>query len=104
MPSAIILSYPMMDAVCNMPHRMVCSPIRSDFTSATNEEASTPARLPPVAEASALAVSKPLPSGSFSGCTAIRVGTPNPRLYSSRTSVPGHFGAHITTVISGRTS
>lgn len=69
--------------------------------------------------------------GSFSGCTAIRVGTPKPRLYSSkhipmfscmvfrwfqctvasllgnpqasqlgssRTSVPGHLGATMTTV------
>ena len=67
--------------------------------------------------------------GSFSGCTAISVGTPKPRLYSfcitfpvsdvqcchaigtnsekmikfsnclsSRTSVPGHLGATMTTV------
>ena len=32
-----------------------------------------------------------------------RAGAPNPRLYSSRTSVPGHFGATMMTVRSGRT-
>jgi len=31
------------------------------------------------------------------------VGTPKPRLYSSRTSVPGHFGATMITVRSSRT-
>lgn len=30
------------------------------------------------------------------------VGTPKPRLYSSRTSVPGHLGATMITVRSGR--
>ena len=38
--------------------------------------------------------------GSFSGCTAINVGTPKPLKYSSLTSVPGHFGATIITVMS----
>ncbi len=77
---------------------MVCSPIKSDFTSATNEECNTPALLPPVATAYALANSKPSFLGSFSGWTAIKVGTPKPLLYSSLNSVPGDFGAIIITV------
>ena len=85
-----------------MPHRIVCSPIRSDFTSATNDDSSTPARSPPVAAAYAFAISRPSPRGSFSGCTAMSVGTPKPRLYSARTSEPGHFGATMITVRSGR--
>lgn len=68
----------------------------------TNEEWSTPALSPPVADAYAFASSSPSPRGSLSGCTASKVGTPKPRLYSSRTSVPGHLGATIITVMSGR--
>ncbi len=46
---------------------------------------------------------QPLRSGSFSGCTAISVGMPKPRVYSTRTSEPGPLGAIITTVMSRRT-
>ena len=46
---------------------MVCSPIKSDLTSATKEDSKTPALCPPVATAYALAISKPFLSGSFSG-------------------------------------
>mmetsp|Transcript_11053 Transcript_11053/g.36462 ORF Transcript_11053/g.36462 Transcript_11053/m.36462 type:complete len:218 (+) Transcript_11053:675-1328(+) len=103
MPFSTILSNESTAPVCSIPHRIVCSPIRSDLTSATKDDSSTPARSPPVAAAYALASSSPSPRGSFSGCTAMSVGTPNPRLYSSRTSVPGHFGATMMTVRSGRT-
>jgi len=74
--------------------------MRSDFTSATNDDWSTPALSPPVPAAYAFAISRPSPLGSFSLCTAIRVGTPKPLLYSSLTSVPGDLGATIITVIS----
>ena len=50
-----------------MPHKIVCSPIKSDLTSATNEDSKTPALWPPVATAYALAISRPNPKGSFSG-------------------------------------
>ena len=41
---------------------------------------------------------------SYTNATSngFKVGTPKPRLYSSRTSVPGHLGAIITTVRSLR--
>mmetsp|Transcript_19762 Transcript_19762/g.59136 ORF Transcript_19762/g.59136 Transcript_19762/m.59136 type:complete len:273 (+) Transcript_19762:577-1395(+) len=103
MPAATILSKHSTAPVCNMPHKMVCSPIKSLLTSAMKLLNKTPARCPPVAAAYALASSRPSPLGSFSGCTAMSVGTPKPRLYSSRTSVPGHFGATMMTVKSSRT-
>mmetsp|Transcript_16226 Transcript_16226/g.50199 ORF Transcript_16226/g.50199 Transcript_16226/m.50199 type:complete len:292 (+) Transcript_16226:705-1580(+) len=102
-PRSIMWSKHSTDPVWSMPHRIVCSPMRSDLTSATNDDSSTPARSPPVAAAYALACASPLPSGSLTGCTAMSVGTPNPRLYSSRTSVPGHFGATMMTVRSSLT-
>jgi len=46
-------------------------------------------------------MSSPSPLGSFSGCTAIKVGTPKPRLYSSRTSVPGDFMKNIDADVIG---
>ena len=88
------------EPVCKTPHNIVCSPIKSDLTSATNDDSKTPALWPPVETAYAFANSNPSPFGSFSGCTAIKVGTPNPRKYSSLTSVPGHLGATIITVMS----
>src|ERR1035437_8753266 len=47
------------EPVCNKPHKMVCSPIRSDFTSATKDESKTPALCPPVPTQYALAISIP---------------------------------------------
>ena len=102
MPFSTILSKQRMAPAWSMPQRIVCSPIRSDFTSAMNDDSNTPARCPPVPAAYALANSMPSPLGLFSVCIAISVGTPKPRLYSSRTSVPGHFGATIMTVMSSR--
>src|SRR5690606_27697053 len=102
MPFSIILSKDRIDPVCNRPQRIVCSPIKSDFTSATKEERNTPALCPPVPTQYAFASISPFPCGSFSGCTAIKVGTPNPRQYSALTSLPGHLGATIITVRSFR--
>lgn len=51
MPLAVILSKERTAPVWSMPHRIVCSPIRSDLTSATKDDSSTPARSPPVAAA-----------------------------------------------------
>ena len=56
-----------MEPVCSTPQRIVCSPIKSDFTSAINDELRTPALSPPVETAYALANSKPSFFGSFSG-------------------------------------
>ena len=47
----MLLSKERIEPVCNTPQSMVCSPIRSDFTSATKDDSSTPARCPPVATA-----------------------------------------------------
>ena len=101
-PSETILSKQTIVPACSIPQRIVCSPIRSDLTSATKEDSRTPALLPPIPTARAFAIAQPFPSGSFAGCTAIRSGTPNPRWNSCHTSVPGPFGAHMITVISGR--
>ncbi len=56
-----------MDPVCSTPHNIVCSPIKSDLTSATNEDSRTPALWPPVATAYALAKSRPFDCGSLAG-------------------------------------
>ena len=100
MPFAVILFQHTIVPACSIPHKIVCSPIKSDFTSATKDDSRTPALLPPIATASAFASAQPRPAGSFSGCTAIRSGTPKPRWNSCQTSVPGPFGAHMITVSS----
>src|SRR5574344_2100325 len=72
-PQDTILSNERRDAVCNIPQRIVCSPIRSDLTSATKEDSKQPALSPPVPAAQALAISQPSPLGSFCGRTALNV-------------------------------
>ena len=78
------------EPVCSIPHKMVCSPIRSDFTSATNDDqdaCSIAARSRRIRFSDRQTITV----GIISGCTAMSVGTRTLAL-SSRTSVPGHLG------------
>ena len=50
-PRSIILSKQSSEPAWSMPQRMVCSPMRSDLTSATKEDWRTPARSAPVPQA-----------------------------------------------------
>ena len=50
-PFSTILLNESIEPVCKTPHKIVCSPIKSDLTSATKEDSNTPALSPPVATA-----------------------------------------------------
>ena len=96
-----ILSKHRMAPVCSMPQRMVCSPIRSDLTSAMKDDCNTPARVATGAGGVGLGQFRPSPGVVFR-MNRYQGGAPRNRACTLANLSARALGATMMTVISSR--